>query len=502
MTFRRIAIAPLAAFALASLACHEVHFNPEAASGEIEIYDDLFSVSVVDDQHVVAAGYWGAIYRSEDAGRTWSKADTGTKQLVYDVAMADAQRGWAVGQLGMILRTEDGGQTWTRQQNNKIDQGVHLFSVQALDARRAWTVGEWGTRLYTDDGGQTWQDRSLTIDETHPQFVWLSISDQERVRRGEPVFEDVTLNDVYCLPQDTDLCWLIGEFGYVFYTEDGGENWERGKILSGIQLDPLQFGFDEFEFTEEQRERVVRFAESIADQQHLNVAIEPRVTRKELDKLYQDGDPFPVFDLIEARTQSVVAAVEEAGILQDRMRRRGAPPWDYEDFLEDDPEFLSRYLEERVAENPQVEVSIAQNPYLFTIRFADPENGYISGLGGVVLRTTDGGRIWRYEDIGQKRALFSVAPFPDRRAIVVGEKGMIRASQDAGETWSEPEGFPTIFTFMRDINFEPGRIVGYIVGQRGMILRTDDAGRTWNQVLPKKKPGDEGAQPATEVASG
>jgi photosystem II stability/assembly factor-like uncharacterized protein len=489
MPLRRFALAPLALLALATLACHEVHFDPEAVSSEIEIYDDLFSVSVVDDQHVVASGYWGAIYRSDDGGKTWSKADTGTKQLVYDVAMADELRGWAVGQLGMILRTEDGGKTWTRQPNNKVDQGVHLFSVQALDARRAWTVGEWGTRLYTDDGGQTWQDRSLTIDETHPQFVWLSISDQERVREGKPVFEDVTLNDVYCLPQDTDLCWLIGEFGYVFHTEDGGANWERGEILSGIQIEPMVFPYDQFEFTEEQRETVTEFAQSIADQQHLNVAIEPRVSEKELEELYDGEDPFPVFDLIEARTQSVVAAVEEAGILQDRMRRRGAPPWDYEDFLEDDPEFLKRYLDERVAEKPQVEVSIAQNPYLFTIRFADEMHGYISGLGGVVLRTQDGGRIWRYEDIGQKRALFSVAPFPDRRAIVVGEKGLMRVSDDAGESWHAPENFPTIFTFMRDINFEPGRIVGYIVGQRGMVLRTEDAGRTWRQMLPAQGEG-------------
>lgn len=501
MPFRTATVALLALCGLAAGACHEAHFDPDATpSGEIEIYDDLFSVSVVDDQHAVAAGYWGAIYRTEDAGRTWSKADTGSKQLIYDVAMADAEHGWAVGQIGLVLRTEDGGRTWARQPNAKIEQGVHLFSVQALDAQRAWAVGEWGTRLYTDDGGKTWQDRSLTIGVDHPQFVWLSIADQERVRRGEPVFEDVTLNDIYCLPDDTRLCWMIGEFGYVFYTENGGETWERGEILSGIQIEPMPFPYNEIELSEEQRARVIEFAELIADEQHLNVAIEPRVSQREIEEFTKGGDPFPLFDIIEARTQSVVAAVEEAGILQDRMRRRGAPPWDYEDFLEDDPEFLERYIQGRKAEQPQIEVEIAQNPYLFTIRFADEQNGYISGLGGVVLRTRDGGRVWRYQDIGQKRALFSLAPFADRRAIVVGEKGLIRVSRDAGDTWQEAPDFPTIFTFMRDINFAPDRIVGYIVGQRGMILRSEDAGRTWRQVLPKQRPG--AGEPPTEIAGG
>lgn len=486
MGLRSSALLALAGLAAVSLACHEMHFDPQAGSGEIEIYDDLFSVSAVDDQHVVAAGYWGAIYRSEDGGQSWVKAETGTKDLVYDVAMADELRGWAVGQLGMILRTEDGGKTWTRQENSKEEQAVHLFSVQALDARRAWTVGAWGTRLYTNDGGQTWQDHSLLIDETHPQFVWLSIQDQEKVRQGEPVFEDVTLNDIYCLPRNTDLCWIIGEFGYVFFSEDGGATWDRGEIVSGTQLDPLEFEEKEFDLSEAQYERVVSFAEHIADQQHLNVSIEPFVSEEEIEELYDPEDPFQLFDVLQARMQSVSTAVEEAGILQDRIRRRGAPPWDYEDFLEEDPGFLERYIEARKAEASQVKVSIAQNPFLFTIRFADAKTGYISGLGGVVLRSDDGGRVWRYENVGQKRALFSVQPFTDGRAIVVGEKGMVRMSDDAGKSWRDPRNFPTLFTFMRDIDFTPDRIVGYVVGQRGLVLRSEDGGRSWRQVLPPK----------------
>ena len=485
MAIRR-ASALVAAAALLGLAgCHEVHFEPSQGGGEIIIYDDLFSVSPVGDERVVAAGYWGAIYVSDDGGQTWVRSPTGTKQLVYDVAMADSERGWAVGQLGLVLRTEDGGKIWTRQANAKVDQGVHLFSVQALDANRAWAVGEWGTRIYTEDGGLIWQDRSLTIDETHSQFVWLSIPDQERVRRGEPVFEDVGLNDVYCLPADSSHCWMIGEFGYVFRSEDGGQTWENGEILSGIKIDPLGFPHNEIALTEEQRGSITAFSQQIAEQQHLNVAIEPYVTEREMRQLTRDGDPFPLFELIEARTQEVAATVEAAGILSDRIRRRSAPPWDYEDFLEDDPEFLDRYLESRVADEPRVAVEIAQNPYLFTIRFADEEQGYISGLGGVVLRSEDGGRTWRYEEIGRKMALFSVAPFTDDRAIVVGEKGLIRVSSDGGRSWQELAGFPEIFTFMRDIVFTRDGSVGYIVGQRGLVLRSTDRGQTWNQVLPK-----------------
>ncbi len=484
--FLRRALALAASTGLLLLsACHEVHFEPRDVRGEIIIYDDLFSVSPVGENRVVAAGYWGSIYTSADAGQSWTRGETDTKSLVYAVSMADEQRGWAVGQIGLVLRTEDGGITWTTQPNDKVDQGVHLFAVQALDARRAWAVGEWGTRIYTDDGGKTWQDHSLTIDETHSQFVWLSVEDQARVRRGDPVFEDVGLNDVYCLPANTEYCWMIGEFGYLFRSEDGGRTWERGEILSGIQIDPIEFPYNAIELTEEQEQTIALFASKIADQQHLNVAIEPYVSEREIRELTRGGDPFPLFELIEARTQEVAIAVESTGILTDRIRRRGDPPWDYEDFLAEDPEFLDRFLAGRRREAPSVEVEIAQNPYLFTIRFADEEQGYVAGLGGVVLRSDDGGRTWRYEEIGIRMAVFSVQPFPDRRAIVVGEKGLIRVSSDGGSSWQPLAGFPQIFTFMRDIQFNKDASVGYIVGQRGLVLRSTDRGQTWERVLPK-----------------
>jgi photosystem II stability/assembly factor-like uncharacterized protein len=75
----------------------------------------------------------------------------------------------------------------------------------------------------------------------------------------------------------------------------------------------------------------------------------------------------------------------------------------------------------------------------------------------------------------------------DGRAITVGEKGLVRVSTDGGATWGapEPDSFPEVFTFMRDLGFEHHRRVGFIVGQQGMVLRSQDGGRVWTRVLPK-----------------
>jgi photosystem II stability/assembly factor-like uncharacterized protein len=470
---------------LLPIACHETHFQLRGGQGQIEVPDDLFAVSAVDSSVALAAGYWGSIYRTDDAGQTWTKTQTGTKRLIYAISMADSNSGWAVGQLSLVLHTSDGGKTWEKQPTPKDDQGVHLFGVQAVSAQQAIAVGEWGTRLLTEDGGKTWQDNSLTIDENHPQFVWLTVPDQEKVRRGEKVFEDVTLNDVSCLQANRQFCWVIGEFAYLFRSEDGGKNWERGQIESGIKIEPIHMAYDTVALDATAKENITAFAHAIADQQHLNIAIEPRVSEQEIKAFGKPSDPFPLFEIVEARTQEVQSVIEDAGILSDRIRRRGAPPWDFEDFLEKDPEFLNRYLASRRADQPGIEVQISQNPYLFSVRFADQNEGWISGLGGVILRSHDSGRVWTYEKLGRVQAVFGIHPFSGDTAIAIGEKGLIYGTEDGGKSWSQWPGFPTIFTFMRGIDFAPGGRVGYIVGQRAMVLRSEDAGRSWTRVLPK-----------------
>jgi photosystem II stability/assembly factor-like uncharacterized protein len=486
--FRPLARPGIAAVWLAALvvstACHNVHFEPRKEDGSISIYDDLFAVASPSADKIVAVGYWGAIYVSDDGGTTWAKADSGSKSLLYGVSMADVERGWAVGQSGTILHTTDGGKTWVRQKNLKEDEGSHLFSVHAYSANDVWAVGEWGSRIVTHDGGVSWEDESLTINADHPQFVWLAPPDQERVRNGEKVYEDVGINSVTCRPAPSTRCWATGEFGYVFWSEDRGATWHRGEIVGGLKVDPIQLDYNTLEMNDEDAARLKAFGAAIVDQGHLNVEIDPVANRAEIAAFGREDDPTDLFELLEARAQEVKAVLADAGILQDRIRLQGSPPWDYEDFLEDDPDFLKRYLAGRTHDFPGILIRVVQNPYLFTVRFADDDNGLIAGLGGVVLRSQDGGRSWSYEQTDRKQALFAIGTAPSR-AFAIGEKGLVRVSTDGGRSWAEPKsGFPTLFTFMRDISFSPDSRVGVIVGQRGMVLRSQDQGQTWAQTLP------------------
>jgi hypothetical protein len=56
----RLLLSCMLASGLATGGCHEIDFDPDRQSLEIDIFDDLFAVSVVGDDHAVAAGYWRA----------------------------------------------------------------------------------------------------------------------------------------------------------------------------------------------------------------------------------------------------------------------------------------------------------------------------------------------------------------------------------------------------------------------------------------------------------
>lgn len=470
---------------IAVLGCHDISIDFSDAGDTIRIYDDLYSVSMFDEAHAVAVGYYGAAYWTEDGGETWRQGNTGTRASLYNVSMADASNGWAVGQRGLILRTEDGGRTWTEQPNLKQKEGTHLFAVTAIDANTAWVVGEWGTRIRTRDGGRSWEDRSFRVSEFHPQFVWLTQTEQEKVRNGEVVYDDVSINDIYCLPAPASDCWLIGEFGYIYYSEDRGENWVKSKVEGSVDMDPVPVDYNVLEVSDEHVSRLQEFALQVKDEAHLNVAVAGLASADEIRDFGREEDPSELFEILEARAQDVRSILEDAGVPSDRIRFRGQPPWDFEDYLEDDPQFLARYLQGRLHDTPGVAVSVLQNPILFTVRFSDAKQGLISGLGGVILHSADGGRSWSYRTIDRKQGLFSVRSVPGR-AIAIGEKGLMRVSSDGGMTWSEPPvgTLPAIYTFMRDLDFAPGGRKGMIVGQGGRILRSIDSGYEWTQVLP------------------
>lgn len=87
-------------------------------------------------------------------------------------------------------------------------------------------------------------------------------------------------------------------------------------------------------------------------------------------------------------------------------------------------------------------------------------------------------------------AVFLAAARAGDRVVVVGERGMIRASEDNGVSW-RPARVPTDVT-LTAVRFADAR-TGWAVGHEGVILKTTDGGDSWSFVRGAPTPDDPAA---------
>jgi photosystem II stability/assembly factor-like uncharacterized protein len=450
------------------IGCAPEVYKPKFKPHEIDHFDDLYTATAVGSEHLWAAGYFGSIYRTRDGGKSFEKLPADTQKSLYGISFADENNGWVVGRNGYIIHTTNGGDTWEHQSTPR-QPAQHIFGIHAIDAAHAWAVGEWGGRYYTEDGGKTWQDRSFTIDEKHPAFRYLTDFEIERFRAGEVMYDDLYLNDVFFA--DANHGWMIGEYGLIYRTEDGGQNWDKGHIVGELVLDDFAFDEGSSEIPRERWPILFDAAEKLKEKEYLRVAVEGFMTEAELAAA--NGETV----LADGRAEAIRDFLEGEGVSQERIQLKNTTPLDRETVD------MVAFARTKVGEARVARIEVRETPFLFDVKFQDPQNGLIAGLGGVILHTADGGRTWNYANTEADLAFFAIDR-GSRAAVAVGERGLYRVSHDSANSWKRAEsGFPELFGFMRDVAFGD-RDHGWIVGASGLVLRSEDGGETWNQVLP------------------
>jgi photosystem II stability/assembly factor-like uncharacterized protein len=468
----------LAALPLVALqtGCQEHVFDDPYSAQDIAVKDDLYAATAIGDSHLWAGGYFGAIYRTTDGGSTWQKLDSGTGKSIYDISFADQNNGWAVGRRGLILHTTDAGDTWSRQQSPRFPVR-HIFAVHAVTPDMAWAVGDWGARYVTHDGGATWRDASMLMSEDHPAFQYLDDEQLEIYASGGKVYDDTYLNDVFFLDEQNG--WIAAEYGLIYRTADGGATWDKGTIIGKDAFDDVQFPKGETDIPREQWGALFKAAEQLNDKQHLRIRLEGFLTQAELRST---GDT----RLSDDRAGEVRDFLESEGITQDRIRVENETPYDTESVD------MAAFTKAKLSDHGHVVIRVIETPFLFDVKFTDPQNGVIAGLGGVILQTANGGETWQYRESDSRQALFGIG-VGNQAVFAVGERGLHRQSTDGGISWSRgdqdfQEEFQ-IFGFMRDIVFgDPS--TGWIVGDDGAILRSTDGGLTWAFIDVKKHKED------------
>jgi len=216
----------------------------------------LLDIAVADAGHVWIVGRNGTMLRTVNGGADWVVQHTGTGKHIHAVHFVNTTQGWAVGDtLDHILHTTDGGATWVYQYTGIAEAlkglyfvssvqgwasgtngvilhtsngmswsaqasgtGRNLNSVFFINAEEGWAVGDSATILHTTDGGVSW------VPQTSPvTFLYPDINDGS-----------IDLYEVQFLSDRQG--YIIGRYGYLLTTEDGGETWNYETVPFAYSL--------------------------------------------------------------------------------------------------------------------------------------------------------------------------------------------------------------------------------------------------------------------------
>ncbi len=154
-------------------------------------------------KRLVAAGQRGHIVYSDDGGGSWRQAGVPVSSDLVAIQFPTPQHGWAVGHDGVVLHSTDAGATWKLQLDGRV------IAMQLKSA-------------YDRDG-------------VAPQL-------QAAARRLIAQGADQSLLDVWFDSENSGF--VVGAFGLVFHTEDGGATWQpwmdRVENPNGLHLNAIR----------------------------------------------------------------------------------------------------------------------------------------------------------------------------------------------------------------------------------------------------------------------
>jgi photosystem II stability/assembly factor-like uncharacterized protein len=401
----------------------------------------------------------GKIFRTDDAGQSWTLQYESDRFALVDISATDAQSAWAIGRASfsdhLVLRTTDGGQTWAEVSYPRRDVAgsVGGFYIRAFDAQTAVAVDYTETVYRTSDGGATW-------DSTHVPAAALSTT--------------VTEGAFFL---DPDRGWIVGPNQTIAATTDGGQTWAR-QLGSADSTNEARGYLTEVGFADAQTGWATSFGclyrtsdggatwtptcDGVGRSRDYGLLLEPGGTGfvLEYDELLRSTDGGDTFDnLLTGYRESIQNAAffsdaEALAVTSSGDVLRTEDGWESFDVAFSDPSAL-----------------------FHSVDVADGGRGWAVGNGGAIRATADGGDTWTTQASGVADNLLGVAALSATAAVAVGNGGTVVATTDGGATWTPQESGVAVDLY--GVHFVDGDR-GWAVGAEGTILATADGSTTWS----------------------
>jgi len=199
----------------------------------------------------VGTGQTTGILYTEDGGENWVQQAQGVSEgQIVDLFFLDDQKGWALtdalsypGMSIQLLKTTNGGTSWeliNTGQSGTITIGYAIRSGKIFfqDENTGLVLGAQCNLIKTTDGGETWSGVSLP-EEYYNTYSIAFNNQSDGIICGEIAFTTSDGGNNW-VEQDIfehnmlDVCftdsvhgWMVGEYGDIYYSFDGGNTWEQ-----------------------------------------------------------------------------------------------------------------------------------------------------------------------------------------------------------------------------------------------------------------------------------
>jgi photosystem II stability/assembly factor-like uncharacterized protein len=442
-----------------------------------------------------AAGDFGTLLRTDDAGASWTGLLAGTYTGLSEAQAIDADSLFAAG--GCVARrSDDGGRTFTRVAFTPVESSCseQLAAGWFVDERTGYLVLTDGTVLRTDTNGDTFAQVTAlpgtraqgggarpndivfttattgvaaTADgrlyrTTDGGTSWALVSATERAVRAV-VFLDATIG------------YAVGDGSLLLRTSDGGATWvARGLAGSGGALTSIRCASPTLcVMTTEGGGQLVRTTDGgesatlvtpSPDPIHAAAFASPTriVAGGELGSTALSDDAGMNFTAVGGRLSGTFSRMV-AGLERGTAFAPGANGT------------LARTID---GGRTWTRGNVSTSEDVLDVAFPTPTSGYALDSAGGLFRTTDAGATWRTLDTGTTARPAAVDAPSSTVVLLAGPRG-VRRSTDAGTTFDAVPGRLVATARLRGLDRAGSASVAY---GPAAILRSVDRGRTWLRV--------------------
>ncbi len=146
---------------------------------------------------------------------------------------------------------------------------------------------------------------------------------------------------------------------------------------------------------------------------------------------------------------------------------------------------FQKYLE--LAEPPWYPINSPTYPEhgVTAIDFVDSNHGWLGGMGGIILASTDGGQSWIEQNSGINSTIEAIDFFSPLIGVAIGEKGLILITQNGGVNWTvlETAKYPSSSFGWKEVGLNDVTIcddqIAWVLGTKGSFFRVNVTNYNW-----------------------